>query len=125
MTENEISHKIIGVAIEVHRHFGPGLLESVYEYALAHELRLAGLHVEQQEPMPLIYKDAKLECGYRLDLYVERKVIVEIKSVEELTDLHFAQTLTYLKLSGAKLGLLINFNALVLRDGIKRVVNNL
>ena len=125
MTENEISHKIIGVAIDVHRHFGPGLLESVYEYALAHELRLAGLSVEQQVPLPLTYKGVKLECGYRLDIYVERKVIVEVKSIEELGNLHFAQTLTYLKLSECKLGLLINFNTLVLAGGINRVVNNL
>ena len=125
MTENEISHKIIGVAIDVHRHFGPGLLESVYEYGLAHELRLAGLSVEQQVPLPLTYKGVKLECGYRLDIYVERKVIVEVKSIEELGNLHFAQTLTYLKLSECKLGLLINFNTLVLAGGINRVVNNL
>ena len=125
MTENEISHKIIGIAIELHTHFGPGLLESTYEHSLAYELRASGLFVEQQIPMPLIYKEIKLECGYRLDLLVEKKVVVEIKSIEALSPVHFAQTLTYLKLSGCKLGLLMNFNTIRLKDGIQRIVNNL
>ena len=125
MTENEISYKIIGAAIELHKQLGPGLLESAYENTLAYELSALGLLVEQQVPMPFVYKQIKLDCGYRLDLSVERKVIVEIKSVETLAPVHFAQTLTYLKLSGCKLGLLINFNTLILKDGIHRIVNNL
>jgi len=125
MSENEISHKVIGVAIELHKQLGPGLLESAYEFALAHELRATGLFVEQQIPMPFIYKEVKLDCGYRLDLRVEKKVIIEIKSIETLLPVCFAQTLTYLKLSECKLGLLINFNTLKLRDGIHRIVNNL
>jgi GxxExxY protein len=125
MTENEISYKIIGAAIELHKQLGPGLLESVYENTLAYELSTLGLFVEQQPPMPLVYKQIKLECGYRLDLCVERKVIVEVKSVEALAPVHFAQTLTYLKLSGLKLGLLINFNTVTLKEDIHRIVNNL
>lgn len=125
MTENEISHIIIGAAIDLHKTIGPGLLESAYEYALAYELRGRGLKVEQQYPMPFIYKDIQLEVGYRIDLLVERKVIVEIKATEEIDSIHFSQTLTYLKLSKCKLGLLINFNTAILKDGIKRIVNNL
>lgn len=125
MTENEISYKIIGAAIELHKELGAGLLESAYENPLAYELRESGLFVEQQIPMPLIYKEIKMDCGYRLDLRVEKKVIVEIKSVETLAPVHFAQTLTYLRLSGCKLGLLINFNTVKLKDGIHRIVNNL
>ncbi|MGE0636058.1 MAG: GxxExxY protein [Bacteroidia bacterium] len=125
MTENEISYKIIGAAIDLHKQLGPGLLESVYEYTLAYELRELGLSVEQQVPMPLVHKEIKMECGYRLDLKVESKIIVEIKAIETLAPVHFAQTLTYLKLSGIKLGLLINFNTAVLKDGIHRIVNNL
>ena len=125
MTENEISYKIIGAAIELHKHFGPGLLESAYENALAYELAESGLFVETQVAMPLVYKEIKLDCGYRIDLRVEKKVIVEIKSIETLAPVHFAQTLTYLKLSNCKLGLLINFNTVILRDGIQRIVNNL
>jgi GxxExxY protein len=125
MTENELSYKIIGIALDLHKSLGPGLLESAYEHALAYELQNSGLSVEQQVPMPLLYKDIRLDCGYRLDLRVERKVIIEIKSVEILAPVHFAQTLTYLKLSDCKLGLLINFNTAMLKDGIHRVVNNL
>lgn len=125
MTENEISYKIIGAAIELHKQLGPGLLESVYEYTLAYELRELGLSVEQQVPMPLVHKEIKMECGYRLDLKVENKIIVEIKAIETLAPVHFAQTLTYLKLSNIKLGLLINFNTAVLKDGIHRIANNL
>ena len=122
MTENEISYKIIGAAIELHKELGAGLLESAYENTLTYELRESGLLVEQQIPMPLIYKEIKMDCGYRLDLLVERKVIIEIKSIETLAPVHFAQTLTYLKLSGCKLGLLINFNTVKLKDGIHRIV---
>lgn len=125
MTENEISHKIIGVAIEIHRNLGAGLLESAYEAALTYELKELGLDVKQQVAMPFIYKEIKQEIGYRIDLLVENKVIVELKSVETLAPVHFAQTLTYLKLSSLKLGLLINFNVPVLKDGVHRIVNNL
>ncbi len=125
MTENEISYKIIGVAIDMHKNTGPGLLESVYEHALAYDLTQIGLKVRQQVPMPFIYKDVKQEVGYRIDLLVEEKVIVEVKSLEALAPVHFAQTLTYLKLSGLKLGLLINFNCKILKDNIHRIVNNL
>ena len=125
MTENEISFKIIGVAIELHKQLGPGLLESAYEFPFAYELRNIGLFVEQQIPMPLVYKEIKMDCGYRIDLKVESKVIIEIKSVEMLAPVHFAQTLTYLRLSGCKLGLLISFNTVKLKEGIHRVVNNL
>ena len=125
MTENEISHRIIGVAIELHKHLGPGLLESAYENPFAYELREAGLFVEQQIPMPLIYKEIRMDCGYRIDLRVERKVIIEIKSIEILAPVHFAQTLTYLRLSECKLGLLINFNTGKVIDGIHRIVNTL
>ncbi len=125
MTENEISHKIIGIAIELHNQLGPGLLESAYEHSLAYELRQSGFSVDQQVAMPLIYKDIKMECGYRMDIRVDNKVILEIKSIETLAPVHFSQTLTYLKLSGCKLGLLINFNTVKLKDGIHRIVNNL
>jgi len=125
MTENELSFKIIGIAIELHKNLGPGLLESAYEYALAHELREAGLFVEQQLNIPIVYKTIKLKCGYRLDILVNRKVIIEIKSVERIAPVHHAQTLTYLKLSGCKLGLLINFNTVRLKEGIHRIVNKL
>ena len=125
MTENEISEKIIGCAIQVHRELGPGLLESSYEECLYYELVQSGLLVEKQKPLPLIYKEVKLDCGYRLDLLVEKKVIVEVKSVEALNDIYLAQVLTYLKLSGCKLGLLMNFNVILMKDGIKRIVNKL
>ncbi len=125
MHENEISEKIIGCAIEVHKALGPGLLESAYEECLFYEIKQIGLRVEKQKPLPLIYKEVKLDVGYRLDLLVENKVIVEIKSVEGLNDIHTAQVLTYLKISGCKLGLLMNFNVLKIKDGIKRLVNNL
>ncbi len=125
MTENEISYKIIGAALELHRTIGSGLLESAYENALAFELRELGLNVEQQYPMPFIYKNVKQDVGYRLDLVVENKVIVEVKSVEALAPVHFAQLHTYLKLSDLKLGLLINFNSKILKENIHRIVNNL
>ena len=113
---------IIGCAIEVHRELGPGLLESAYEMALYHELRSAGIQCERQVPMPLVYKGERLECGYRVDLIVEESVIVEIKAVERLLPIHEAQLISYLRLSGMNTGLLINFNVLQLRDGLKRLV---
>ncbi len=125
MTENQLSEKIIGCAIQVHKSLGQGLLESAYEECFFYELKQLGLFVEKQKPLPLIYKDVKLDIGYRLDLLVEKKVIVELKSVEALNDMHIAQMITYLKLSGCKLGLLINFNVLRLVDGLKRIANNL
>ena len=122
MTENELSNIVIGLAIKVHKNLGPGLLESAYEESLNYELIKDGLYVEKQKPMPLIYEEVKLECGYRIDLMVENKLVIEIKSVESLNDVHLAQVLTYLKLSGCKLGLLINFNVKYLKEGIKRVI---
>ena len=125
MIENELSKMVIGFAIKVHRNLGPGLLESAYEECLFYELKKAGLFVEKQKAMPLIYDDVNLDVGYRMDLFVEKKLVIEIKSVESLNDIHLAQVLTYLKLSKSKLGLLINFNVTLLKNGIKRVVNNL
>lgn len=125
MTENEISEKIIGCAIEVHKALGPGLLESAYLECLFYELIMIGLKVEKQKPLPLIYKEIKLDAGYRLDLIVENKVIIELKSVDAINEIHIAQVLTYLKLSGCKLGLLMNFNVLRLVDGLKRLANKL
>ena len=125
MSENEISSKIIGAAIEVHKQLGPGLLESTYETCLAYELKQMGLDVKQQQALPVVYKEVKLDAGYRIDLLVENKVIVEIKSVDALADIHTAQLLTYLKLKDLKLGLLINFNSVRVVDGLKRIVNNL
>ena len=125
MKENEISYKIIGAVINLHKNIGPGLLESAYENALAYDLKELGFDVKQQVPMPFIYKDIKQDVGYRLDLLVNNKVIVEIKSVETSAPVHYAQTLTYLRLSGLKLALLINFNKKVLKDSIHRIVNNL
>ena len=125
MNENDISYKIIGAAMELHKALGPGLLESVYENALAYDLRELGFEVKTQVPMPLIYKEVKQDVGYRIDILVDNKVIIEIKSVENLAPVHFAQTLTYLKLSEKKLALLINVNTKLLKDGIHRIVNNL
>ena len=115
---------MIGAGIEVHRGLGPGLLESAYEACLAFELLERGLEVEQQKALPVVYREVKLDVGYRLDLVVENKVIIEVKSVDRLAPIHQAQLLSYLKLSGSKVGLLINFNVQVLKHGIKRVVNN-
>ena len=109
--------------MQVHRTLGPGLLESAYEACLSYELRKGGLDVEQQKPVPLVYEEVKLECGYRMDLLVERSVVVEVKFVEALVPVHAAQTLSYLRLSGCKLALLINFNVTVLKDGIRRFIN--
>ena len=121
----ELTGEIIGCAMRVHTVLGAGLLESAYEACLYYELNKTGLKVAKQVPLPLVYEDIKLECGYRIDLIVENKVIVEIKSVESLNPIHSVQLLTYLKLSNCKLGLLLNFNVLQLKNGIKRVVNNL
>ena len=123
MTENEISSIIIGAGIEVHKALGPGLLESAYKECLFYKLYQSGLYVEKEKPMPLIFEETRLECGYRIDLLVENKVVIEIKSVEALTDVHLAQTLTYIRLGNYKLGLLMNFNVVLLKDGIKRVIN--
>ena len=125
MTENELSRVIIGAAIEVHKTLGPGLLESAYETCLERELVIRGLKVKRQVGLPLVYKDISCDIGYRVDLLVENKVIIEIKSVEALNDVHIAQVLTYLRLSRCKLGLLINFNVKRLKEGVKRLVNNL
>ena len=125
MNENQLSYEIIGAAIELHKNIGPGLLESAYENALAYDLGLMGFNVQQQVPMPFIYKDVKQEVGYRLDLLVDNKVIIELKAVENLMPVHYSQLLTYLKLSDLKLGLLINFNVKYLKGNIHRVVNRL
>ncbi|RKS01135.1 GxxExxY protein [Flavobacterium sp. 102] len=125
MTENEISTKIIGLAIEVHKVLGPGLLESAYKESLFYMINKHGLKVEKEKSMPLIFEEVKLDCGYRIDLLVENKLVMEIKSVDSLNDIHLAQTLTYLKLGNYKLGLLINFNEVLLKSGIRRIVNNL
>jgi GxxExxY protein len=117
-----LTHSIIGAAIEVHRGLGPGLLENTYEKCLLYELRLQGIKVKAQEPLPVFYKDVMLDCGYRLDLIVEDKVIIEIKSVRELAPIHEAQLLSYLKLSNCRKGLLINFNVKMLKDGVKRLI---
>ncbi len=121
--ENELSKIIIGLAIEVHTHLGPGLLESAYQECLFYELNNAGLYTIKEKPMPVIYKDVKLDHGYRIDLLVENKVVLEIKTVDAFTDVHIAQMLTYLKLGNYKLGLLLNFNVATMKDGIKRIVN--
>ena len=123
MTENQIANKIIGSSLEVHKALGPGLLESAYQECLFYKLMKEGLMVEKQKPMPLIFQVVKLEIGYRIDILVENKVVIEIKSVEALNDVHLAQTLTYLRLGDFKLGLLINFNVSLLKHGIKRVIN--
>ncbi len=121
---NKITETIIGVAINVHRELGPGLLESAYETCMVYDLLQTGLKIEQQKPLPIIYRGVKLECGYRLDLMIENEVIVEIKSIEKLLPIHQAQSLSYLKLSNCNVGLLINFNVKILKNGIQRIVNN-
>ncbi|MFN0039201.1 MAG: GxxExxY protein [Burkholderiales bacterium] len=125
MDEDTLSHRIIGASIEVHRNLGPGLLESIYETALEMELNESGLQVRRQMELPVLYKGKRLEGGYRVDLVVENLVIVEIKAVERLLPLFESQLLTYLKLSGMKLGLLINFNSSVVSNSVRRVVNKL
>lgn len=125
MTENELSKIVFDCALKVHQKLGPGLLESAYEECLFYELNKTDLDVQKQKALPLIYEEIKLDVGYRLDIIIENKLIVEIKSVEALNDVHFAQLLTYLKLTDCKLGLLINFNVTLIKNGIKRIVNNL
>jgi len=123
MNENQIATQIISIAIEVHKVLGPGLLESAYKECLWYKLVQAGLNVEKEKPLPLVFEKVKMECGYRIDLLVQGKVVIEIKSVEALNEVHLAQTITYLKLGNYKLGLLLNFNTCVLKNGIRRVIN--
>lgn len=123
MEDNKLTGQIIGCAIKVHQALGPGLLESAYQECLLFELKKAGLFVEKEKSLPLVYEEVKLDCGYRIDLFVEKQVIIEIKSVETLNDVHTAQVLTYLKLSNCKIGLLINFNVTQLTNGLKRLYN--
>jgi GxxExxY protein len=125
MSENELSNIVIGLAIDLHKVLGPGLLESAYKECLYYKIIKAGLTAEKERPMPLFFEDVKLDCGYRIDILVEKKLVMEIKSVEALNDIHLAQTLTYMRLGDYRLGILINFNVLLLKDGIKRVVNRL
>lgn len=122
MTDNQLTHEIIGAAIEVHRVLGPGLLESAYEECLARELSLRSIKYERQKPLPVVYKEVKLDCGYRLDFLVEGRVVLELKAVESLAPIHEAIVLTYLRLSGCKIGLLINFHVEVLKNGLRRFV---
>jgi GxxExxY protein len=122
MRDKDLSHAIIGAAIEIHRSLGPGLLEAVYEECLARELTLRMIPFERQKPIPLVYKDLKLECGYRLDFLVSSRIVVEIKSIEAIAPIHESVMLTYLRLSESPLGLLINFNVPILKDGIRRFV---
>lgn len=125
MTENEISKIVVDACYKIHYELGPGLLESVYEEILFYELTTIGLNVERQKPIPLVWKEIKMEIGFRADLIVENKVVVELKSVESIAPVHPKQLLTYLKITGLKLGLLINFNEKLIKDGITRIVNNL
>ena len=123
MHENEISKIIFDLGLKIHKNLGPGLLESAYEECLFYEISKAGLFVEKQKPMPLIYEEVKLDIGYRMDLLVEKSVVIEVKSSEALNDVHLAQVLTYLKLSGCRLGLLINFNTNLFKNGYRRILN--
>lgn len=123
MNENELSNRVIGVAIDVHRALGPGLLESAYEECLFYKIIQSGLRAEKQKAMPLIFEEVHLEFGYRIDILVENSLVIEVKSCEALHPIFLTQTLTYLKLGGYKLGLLINFNVEVLKYGIKRIIN--
>jgi GxxExxY protein len=125
MTENEISKVVVNVCFNIHMQYGPGLFESVYEEIFCYELAKTGLNFKRQHPVPLIHEEIKMEIGFRADVIVEEKVIVELKSIEALADVHYKQVQTYLKLSGCKLGLLINFNVPLIKDGIHRIVNNL
>lgn len=120
MEINQLTEKIIGCAIEVHKRLGPGLLESAYEECLSYELKSVGLAIERQVPIPVVYKDIKLECGYRIDILVEKAVIIELKAIETLAPVHEAQILTYMKFANKTMGLLINFNVTLLKNGIKR-----
>ncbi len=119
---DELSGKVIGAAIKVHRELGPGLLESAYEVCLSYELRDCGLTIETQKPLPVVYRGVKLDCGYRMDIVVEGKIILELKAIEKLLPIHEAQLLSYLRLSGMTQGLLVNFHSELLKDGIKRLV---
>ena len=123
MTNQEITHKIIGDAIKVHKALGPGLLEKIYQECLFYKLTKSGLYAEKEKAIPVIFEGIRMECGYRLDLLVEGKIVIETKSIDCLTDIHLAQVLTYLKLGEYKHGLLINFNVIKLKDGIRRVIN--
>lgn len=123
MEDNKLTEQIIGCAIKVHRSLGPRLLESAYQECLFFELKKAGLFVEKEKPLPLVYEEVKLDCGYRIDLLVEKQIVIEIKSIETLNDVHTAQVLTYLKLSNCRIGLLMNFNVTQLTNGIKRLYN--
>ena len=125
MTYNELSYSVVGAAVKVHRELGPGLLEKAYQECLCYEIAQLGLCVEKEVAMPLNYRGVKLECGFRMDLLVEKRLVVETKSVSELNDIHFAQLLSYLKQGDFRMGLLINFNTLILKNGIRRVVNRL
>ncbi len=125
ITENELSKIVFNCALKVHQNLGPGLLESAYEECLFYEQNKTGLEIQKQKALPLVYEEVKLDIGYRIDIIIENKLILEIKSVEALNDIHFAQLLTYLKLTNCKLGMLINFNVALIKNGIKRVVNNL
>ena len=122
MKINEITQKIIGCAIEVHKNLGPGLLESAYEECLAYELEKAGLKTKRQVPTPVIYKDVKLDCGYRIDMLIENLIVIELKVVDEINPVHEAQVLTYMKFSKMNIGLLINFNVTALKNGIRRFI---
>ena len=125
MTENELSKIVFDCALKVHQNLGPGFLESAYQECLYYELRKTELLIEKQKPLPLVYESIKLDIGYRVDLMIENKLILELKSVDALNDIYFTQLLTYLKLTNCKLGLLINFNVTLLKNGIRRVANNL
>jgi len=125
MEVNELSNVVIGMAIDVHSALGPGLLESAYQECLFYKIQKEGFYVEKEKPIPLIFEGVNLNCGYRIDILVENQLVLELKSVEKLSDLHLAQTLTYLRLGNFKLGLLMNFNSYLLKDGLKRIVNNL
>ena len=122
MEFDELSNRVIGCAIEVHKHLGPGLLESAYLQCLAHELSMTGIPFQLEAPLPVLYKQIRLDCGYRIDIFVENRLIVELKSVEQLTNIHTAQVLTYMKLANAPVGLLLNFNVERMKDGLKRFV---
>jgi len=120
--DRDLTERVIGLAIDVHRHLGPGLLESAYEECLCFELKQADIEHRRQVPLPVVYKDVRLDCGYRIDIVVRRQLIVEIKAIERVVPVHEAQILTYLRLSGYKIGLLLNFNSIVLKDGLRRFV---
>lgn len=124
LTENELATLALDAAFKVHRTLGPGLLESAYKECLYYELKKTGLLVQKEKPLPLVYEEVKLECGYRADITMDNRFLIEVKAVDSLNDIFLAQTLTYLKLAKCKLGLLINFNVIFLKDGIKRVINS-